>query len=157
MALSTVCGSMAYSVMELTTVLVNLASSRRRGGSCARPGAASRVVALELLFDRRLYANLRAWLTEDRRLRSGGRGDVLSTWVPTVRGMALQCPGCRHSGGDGCIGPEVMEKMRSIGLVSRRRPKWGGVGGRTPFEGAAVLFRGGNVEVYGSGQHSVME
>jgi hypothetical protein len=32
----------------------------RRGESCARPGAASRVVALELLFGRRPYAGSRA-------------------------------------------------------------------------------------------------
>jgi hypothetical protein len=83
---------------------------------------------------------------EDRRLHSGGRGDVLSTWVPTVRGMAMQRPGWRHSGGDGRTEPEVIEKTCSAGLASQHRPRRGGVGGRTPFEGAAVLFRGGDVE-----------
>jgi hypothetical protein len=34
------------SVGELTAVLANLVPGRRRGGSCARPGVASRVVAL---------------------------------------------------------------------------------------------------------------
>jgi hypothetical protein len=42
--------------MELIVVLTNLASGRCRGESCARPGAASRVAALELLFGRRPYA-----------------------------------------------------------------------------------------------------
>jgi hypothetical protein len=101
---------MAYNVVELTTFLANLASGRRRDGSCARPGATTRVVALDLLSDCRPYTNSRAWLTEDRRLRSGGRGDVLSTWVPTVRGMALHAmPGMaaqrqgwlHRAGGDG--------------------------------------------------------
>jgi hypothetical protein len=67
-ALSVVCGSMAYNVVELTTVLANLASGRRRGGSCARLGAASRVVVSESSLDRRPYANSGAWLTEDRSL-----------------------------------------------------------------------------------------
>jgi hypothetical protein len=89
MDLSVVCGSMAYSVVELTTVLANLASGKRHGGSCARPGAASRVVALESSFGRRPYADSRAWLTEDRRLHNSGCDDVLSTWVPTVLGMTL--------------------------------------------------------------------
>jgi hypothetical protein len=77
--LSAVCGSMAYSVVELTTFLANLSFARRRGGSCACPGAASRVVASESSFDHRLQVNSRAWLTEDRKLHSNGRGDVLST------------------------------------------------------------------------------
>jgi hypothetical protein len=36
---------MAYSVAELTVVLTNLAPGQRRGESCTRPRAASRVVA----------------------------------------------------------------------------------------------------------------
>jgi hypothetical protein len=83
---------------------------------------------------------------EDRRPHSNGRGDVPSTWVPTVWGMALQCQRWRHSGGNGCTGPTAMEKTCSAGLASRHRPRRGGVGGRTPFKGAAVLFRGGDVE-----------
>jgi hypothetical protein len=79
----------AYNDVELTVVLANLASGRRRGGSCAYPGAASRVVALGLLFGRRPYADSRARLTEDWRPHSSGRGDVPSTWVPTVWGVAL--------------------------------------------------------------------
>jgi hypothetical protein len=145
-ALSDVCDSMAYNVVESTTVLAHFASGRCRGGSYTRPGAVSRVVALELLFDLHPYANSRAWLTEDRMVHSGGRGDVLSTWVPIVRGMALQCSGWRHSREDGRIGSEVMEETHSAGLASRRRPRRGGVGGRTRFEGATVLFRGGDVE-----------
>jgi hypothetical protein len=38
-------GGMAYSVVELMVVLTNLAPSGCRGGSCARPGAATRVAA----------------------------------------------------------------------------------------------------------------
>jgi hypothetical protein len=62
--------------MELTVVLTNLASGGHRGESCARPGAALRVEALELLFGLRPYAGSRAGLTEDRRPHNGGRGDV---------------------------------------------------------------------------------
>jgi hypothetical protein len=38
-----------HNVVELTVVLANLAPGRRRGESCTRPGADSRVVAWELL------------------------------------------------------------------------------------------------------------
>jgi hypothetical protein len=82
---------MVHSVVELTVVLTNLAPSERRGESCACRGAASRVAALELWFRRRPYAGSRARLAEDRRPHSGRRGDVPSTWVPTVLGMTLQC------------------------------------------------------------------
>jgi hypothetical protein len=88
-ALSVVYGSMAHSVMELTVVLANLVSGERRGGSCACPGVVSRVVALELLLGRRSYADSRGRLREERRPHNGGRGDVPSTWVPTVLGMTL--------------------------------------------------------------------
>jgi hypothetical protein len=80
---------MVHNVVELTVFLVNLASVGRHGGSCARPGAASRVVALELLLGRRLCADSRARLTEDGRPHNGGRGDVPSTKVPTVLGVTL--------------------------------------------------------------------
>jgi hypothetical protein len=84
---------MVHSVVELTVVLTNLSSGGRRGGSCACPGVASRVVALELLLGRHPYADSRARLTEDQGLHNGGCGDVPSTWVPTVMGMTLQCLG----------------------------------------------------------------
>jgi hypothetical protein len=134
-ALSVVCSGMAYIVVESTIVLANLASGGRHGGSCACPGAASRVVALELLFGRRPYANSRAWLTEARGLYSGGRGDVSSIWVPTVLGMPRQCPGWQHSGRDACTWPEVTEEMCSAGVTSRRHPRR--VRGRWPYS-----FRG---------------
>jgi hypothetical protein len=51
---------MAQSVGDQTAVPVNLAPGRRRGGSYACPGTASRVVALELFSDRRPYTNSRA-------------------------------------------------------------------------------------------------
>jgi hypothetical protein len=107
---------MAHSAVELTVVMANLAFGGRRGGSCARPGADSRVAVLELWFGRRPYAGSRARLTEDRRPHNGRRGDVPSTWVPTVLGMTLQCLGWRHSG-----------ETCSAGLTSRRHPKpaWG--------------------------------
>jgi hypothetical protein len=37
-----------------------------------------------------------------RNVHSNGRGGVLSSWVPTALGMALQCRGWPHgAGGDG--------------------------------------------------------
>jgi hypothetical protein len=39
-----------------------------------------------------------------------------------MSGMALQCPGWRCGGGDGCIGPMVTEETRLTGPASRRRP-----------------------------------
>jgi hypothetical protein len=36
-------GGMAYNIVELMVVLMNIAPSGRRGESCAYPGAASRV------------------------------------------------------------------------------------------------------------------
>jgi hypothetical protein len=128
------CGSMAHSAGDSMAVLVNLAPDRHRGGSCACPGTTSRVVAPESLFGRRPYTNSRAWLTGDQKLHNSRRGDVPSAWVSTVMGMTLQCPGVR---GDGRTGPGV-----SAGLTSRRCPGEHGVGGRTPFEGTVVLFRG---------------
>jgi hypothetical protein len=46
--LSATYGGMAHSVAELMVVLENLAPDRRRGESCTRPGAASRVRLWEL-------------------------------------------------------------------------------------------------------------
>jgi hypothetical protein len=66
---------------------------------------ASRVVALESLFDRRSYTNSRVWLMGDQKLHNSTRGGVPSPWIPTVLGMTLQCPGWWHSGGDGLTGP----------------------------------------------------
>jgi hypothetical protein len=129
-ALSATYGGMEHSVVELIVVLANLISGGRRGESCARPGAGSRVAVLELLLGRHLYAGLRARLTEDQRLHSGWRGDALLIWVPTVLGMTLQCSGWRHSDEDGRIGPEVTEGTRFAGLTSRRRP--GRARGRWP-------------------------
>jgi hypothetical protein len=104
---------MAHSAGDSTAVLTNLVPGRRRGGSCACPGAASRVVVPKSLSDRRPYTNSRVWLTGDQKLHSGRHGDVPSTWVPTMLGMTLQCPGWWHSGKDGRTGPEVTEETRS--------------------------------------------
>jgi hypothetical protein len=68
---------------------------------------------------------LRGWLCGDfpfgRRLYAG-RGGVLSSRVPTTSGMALQCPGWLHSGGDDRTGPKVTGETCSIGLMSRCCP-----------------------------------
>jgi hypothetical protein len=84
---------MAHSVVELMVVMANLASGGCRGESYARPGTASRVAVLELLLGRHPYTGSRTRLTEDWRLHSGRRGDVLSIWVSIVLGMTLQCSG----------------------------------------------------------------
>jgi hypothetical protein len=55
------------------------------------------------LFGRRPYADSRVQLTEGRKVHSSGRGDVLSSRVPTAPGRVLQCPGWLHSGGDGMV------------------------------------------------------
>jgi hypothetical protein len=61
-------------------------------------------------------------LTEGWKSHGGGCGDVPPSHDPTVPGMALQCLGWRHSGGDGHIGAEVTEEIRPAGLTSRHRP-----------------------------------
>jgi hypothetical protein len=109
MALSATYGGMAHSVVELMVVLAKLAPGERRGESCARLGAASRVETLELLLGHHPYAGSRAQLSKDRRLHNDQCGDVPSIWVPTVLGMTLQCSGWRHSDEDGRTGPEVTE------------------------------------------------
>jgi hypothetical protein len=99
-----------------------------------------------------------AGLTEDRRLRSGGRGGVPSSRAPTTPGMTLQCLGWWHSGGDGRTGPQVTEEMCSAGLTSRRHP--GRARGRWsyPFRGFhRPLSRGATWRRHGSGRHSVVE
>jgi hypothetical protein len=59
--LSATYGGMAHSVMELIVVLVNLASGGRRGESCARLGAASRVAAWDLLVWSPSVRRLEGW------------------------------------------------------------------------------------------------
>jgi hypothetical protein len=75
-----------------------------------------------LLFGHHLYASSRVGLTEGWRSHSGGRGDVLSSWVPTAPGMVLQCSGWWHRGWDGRTGPMVMEETCLTGPTSRCRP-----------------------------------
>jgi hypothetical protein len=65
-------------VGDLAAVPANLAPGRCRGGSCACPGTASRVVALELLSDQRPYTNSRAWLMGNQKLHIGRRSDIPS-------------------------------------------------------------------------------
>jgi hypothetical protein len=66
---------MAHNVVELIAAPVNHASCGRHGGSRARPGAASRIVVLELLLGRHPYVDSGARLTGARRSHSGERGD----------------------------------------------------------------------------------
>jgi hypothetical protein len=61
---------------------------------------------------------------EVREVHSCGRGNVLSSRVPTAPGMAAQGPRWLHSGGDGRTGLEVTGEMRSSSLMSRRCPAW---------------------------------
>jgi hypothetical protein len=67
--LSATYGGMAHSVVELTVALVNLASGGRHGESCARPGAASRVAAWELL----VWLPSVRWFEGSADRRPGGR------------------------------------------------------------------------------------
>jgi hypothetical protein len=142
-------------------VLPNLVPGTRRGGSCACPGAASRVAALGFLLGRRLYASSRVRLTGDRELYSGWRGGVLSARVPTVSGVVLQCLGWRYSDGDGRTGlevAEVMEKTRSASLTSRRCPGLAPGWWPCTFRGCCCpISRGAMWRKYGSGWHSVTE
>jgi hypothetical protein len=99
--LSATYGGMARSAAELMVVLTNLAPVGRRGESCTRPGAASRVAAWELPVGRRPYVDLRARLTEGRRMHNSGRGSVSSSRASTAPGMVLQCLGWCCSVRDG--------------------------------------------------------
>jgi hypothetical protein len=148
---------MAYSADDSMSVLVNLTPGMRRGGSCAFPGMASRVVALESLFDRHPYTNSRVWLTGDRKLHSGRRGGVPSTSIPAVLGMTLRCPGWWYSGEDGRTGPEVTEKTRSVGLTSRHHPGREWSWWSYPFRGCRRPLRSATWRRYESGRHSVTE
>jgi hypothetical protein len=53
---------------------------------------------------------------------NSGRGGVLSPCTPTTSGMALQCPGWRRDGRDGCTGPMATVETRFTGPTSRRGP-----------------------------------
>jgi hypothetical protein len=145
---------MVYNATERMVVLTNLASGGRRGESCARPGATSRVHCGNLLFGRHPYASSRVGLTEGWRLHNSGCGDVLSSWAPTAPGMVLQCSGWWCSGGDGRTGSMVMEETRSTGLTSRCRPVWARGRRPHPFRGFRhPLSRGAVRRPYGSGWH----
>jgi hypothetical protein len=149
---------MGHNTCDLMAVLANLGPGMVRGGSCACPGASSRVVVLEFLLGRRPYASSRVRLTGDREMYSGRRGGVPSARVPMVLGMDLQCPGWWHGDGDGRTGLEVMKEMCSIIFTSRRRPglapgRWSYAfrGHHHPFSRGVAWWKDG------SGQHSAME
>jgi hypothetical protein len=93
-------------------------------------------------FGRCPYADSRVRPTGGHKVHNSGHGGVLSSRVPTAPGMALQCPGWLHSGGDGHTGPEVTGRraplVRCHGVVLRGR----GVDVRTLFEDSAILFQG---------------
>jgi hypothetical protein len=73
-------------------------------------------------FGRRPYADSRVQLMGGRKGHSSRRGGVLSPRTPTTSGMALQCPGWRRDGGDGCTGSMVTEETHLTGPTSRRGP-----------------------------------
>jgi hypothetical protein len=73
---------MAHSAGDLMAVLTNLGPDVRRGDSCACPGAALRLVALEFLLGHRPYTSSSVWLTGDRELYNGRRGGVPSARFP---------------------------------------------------------------------------
>jgi hypothetical protein len=64
---------------------------------------------------RRACVSSRVGLMESRRSHSGGHGDVLSSWTPTVSGWCC-------SAQDGGTGSAATEETRLTGLTSRRRP-----------------------------------
>jgi hypothetical protein len=105
---------------------------------------------------RRLHAGSRVWLTEGRRMHSGGDGDVLSSRAPTATRMALQYSGWRYSGGDGRTGSTVTEETHSTGSTSWRRSVRARGRRLYPSRGfRCPLSRGAACRPYGSGQHSV--
>jgi hypothetical protein len=109
-------------------------------------------------FGRRPYADSRVRLTEGQWTHSSGHGDVLSSRVPTVPGMVLQCLGWWHSSGDGRTGPKVTEETRSTGLMSRCCPARARGRRLYLFRGfCRPLSRGMTWGSYGSGRHSVTE
>jgi hypothetical protein len=110
----------------------------RHGVSCARLGAASRVL-----------------LTRGRTRHSGWRGGVLSLYASTASGMAMQWPGWRRErqgwshmadrdGGDRSHRPGV------TALLLHGR----GVAVHLVFEGSASFLKGAARRPYGSGWHS---
>jgi hypothetical protein len=110
------------------------------------------------LFGRRPYISSRVGMTEGWRMHNDRCGSVSSSRAPTVLGMALQCPGRWHSGGDGHTGPKVTEETRSAGLMLRRHP--GRARGRWSYPFRAFprpLSRGATWRRYGSGWYSVVE
>jgi hypothetical protein len=108
----TTCGGMVYNATEWMAILANLAPVGRRGESCSRPRAASRVAVWELPVRSPPYAGSRVQPTKGHGMHSSGRGDVLSSRIPTAPGRVLQRSGWWHSGGDGCTGPTVTEETR---------------------------------------------
>jgi hypothetical protein len=68
-------------------------------------------------------------------MHNSGRGDVLSSRVPTASGMVLQRTGWWHNGGDGCTRLTVTEETRSTGLTSRCCPAWARDRCPYPFRG----------------------
>jgi hypothetical protein len=88
-------GGMAHNVVELMVFLENLASGGRRGESCDCPGAASRVVARELLIWSPSVRLLEGWA-------DGGSENVQRRvwWCPVVPGF--------HSAGDDAAVPGMV-------------------------------------------------
>jgi hypothetical protein len=113
---------LAYSACGMTVVLVDLDFRRRGGGSCARLGAASRVVLSASASGRRPYAGLRVSLMGELWWHGGQRGDVSSEQGFTASVMAPQHWGWPHSAGDGRTGVEMAKGTCSTDPASRCRP-----------------------------------
>jgi hypothetical protein len=82
---------------------------------------------------------------------SGGHGDVLSSWTPTVPGMVLQCPRWRHrADGDEGDAPHWFDVTASSreGAIQAFVPL-----SRVP----SSSFEGAVCGPYESGRHSVTE
>jgi hypothetical protein len=76
-------------------------------------------------------------------MHSSRCGDVLSSWAPTMLGMALRCPRWQYGGWDGRIGAELAEEMRPTSPSSRCRPMWARGRRLYPFRGfRRPLLRG---------------
>jgi hypothetical protein len=88
------------------------------------------------------HADSRVPLTGGRTRHNSGRGDVPSPRASIASGMAMQCPGWCHDGGDGRTGPTATEVTGPAGLTSRRSPGQAWNRRPPPLEGFAVLFRG---------------
>jgi hypothetical protein len=116
------CSGMVYSVVELMAVLAISFPPGVAVSPVPTQGRLRGRLSGDFLFGRRPYADSRVRLTGGRRAHSGRRGSVLSSRIPTVSGMVLQCPGWCRGSGDGRTGLMVTEETCPTGPTSWRRP-----------------------------------